>query len=292
MAGASAMADGAMDPRALSHCAAAVREHDPDRYLATLFAPADAREALFALYAFDHEITRVRRMVSEPMAGLVRLQWWREALDAIAADQPPAHPVVEAVHAGWRLFAPLRPRLDAAIEAREQELSAEPPADLAALERQLAATSGEVSQGALDLLGVPDEAARAAARHLGLALGLVRLLQTLPSDLRHGRTPLPSARLARHEVDPEGLDQATAAQALRPVVAELAARARAHLHEARRYRHGVPRRALAALLPAPLLDAYLRRLARARFDPLAPVRTRPGGSAPLRLLGRYALRRY
>jgi phytoene synthase len=129
----------------LSHCAAEVREHDPDRYLATLFAPADAREALFALYAFDHEIARVRRVVSEPMAGLVRLQWWREALDAITADQPPAHPVVEAVHARWDRFAPLRPRLEAAIDAREQELSAEPPADLAELEWRLAAT--ELPQG-------------------------------------------------------------------------------------------------------------------------------------------------
>jgi phytoene synthase len=95
--------------RPLSHCAAAVRAHDPDRYLATLFAPADVREELFALYGFDHEISRVRRVVSEPMAGLVHLQWWREAVDAIAADQLPAHPVVEAVHARWDRFAPLRP---------------------------------------------------------------------------------------------------------------------------------------------------------------------------------------
>jgi NADH dehydrogenase [ubiquinone] 1 alpha subcomplex assembly factor 6 len=286
------MADRATERRALSPCAAAVREHDPDRYLATLFAPADAREVLFALYAFDHEITRVRRVVSEPMAGLIRLQWWREALDAIAADRPPAHPLVETVHARWDRFLPLRPRLEAALDAREQELSAEPPAGLAALERCLAASSGEVTLGAMDLLGVFDEPARAAARHLGLALGLVRLLQSLPDDLRRARVRLPEALLARHQVGPERLDQAAAAQALRPVVAELAARARAYLHEARGHRHAIPRHALAALLPAPLLDAYLRRLARARFDPLAPVRTRPAGSAPLRLLGHYVLRRY
>jgi hypothetical protein len=41
-----------------------------------------------------------------------------------------------------------------------------------------------------------------------------------------------------------------------------------------------------------LLDTYLRRLARAGFDPLAPVRTRPAGTAPLRLLAHYALGRY
>jgi NADH dehydrogenase [ubiquinone] 1 alpha subcomplex assembly factor 6 len=276
----------------LSHCAAEVRAHDPDRYLATLFAPADAREALFALYAFDYEIARVRRVVNEPVAGLVRLQWWREALAAIAADPPPAHPVVAAVQARWDCFAALQPRLEAAIRAREQDLTSEPLADLAALERRLAASSGEVTLAALELLGVAEEPARAAARHLGLALGLVRLLQGLPGDLRRGRVPLPRTLLARYQIDPERVDPIAQAQALRPVVADLMGKAHEHLREARRHRHAIPRRALPALLPAPLLDADLRRLARARCDPLVSVRTRPSSSAPLSLLGRYVLGRY
>jgi NADH dehydrogenase [ubiquinone] 1 alpha subcomplex assembly factor 6 len=273
----------------LSYCAAEVREHDPDRYLATLFAPADAREMLFVLYAFDHEIGRVRRIVSEPMAGLVRLQWWRDALDGIAAGGPLAHPVVEALHAGWARFAPLRDRLDTALGAREQELSAE-PADLAALDARLTASWGEITLGAMDLLGVTEEPARAAGRRLGVALGLVRLLHGLPADLRQNRMQLPGPTLARHGLTTESL-QHDGTAALRPVVADLAARAREHLNAARRHRRMVPKRALAALLPASLLEAYLRRLARAGFDP-APVRTSPGGSAPLWLLGRFALGRY
>ncbi len=276
----------------LSHCAAEVRAHDPDRYLATLFAAADAREALFALYAFDLEIRRVRRVVNEPVAGLVRLQWWREALDASAAGRPPAHPIVLALHALWDRFAPLRPRLEAAIRAREQELGGELPADLAALEQSLAASSGEVTLAAMDLLGSGAEPARAAARHLGVALGLVRLLQGLRGDLRGGRVPLPRALLARYGMDPGRVDLGAEAQALRPAVADLMGEARAQLRQARRYRHAVPRQALAVLLLAPLLQAYLRRLARARCDPLAPVRTRPGAFAPLTLLGRYMLARY
>ena len=62
------------------HCAALVREADRDRYLATLFAPAEQRDALFALYAFNVEIARVRELAREPMPGEIRLQWWREAL--------------------------------------------------------------------------------------------------------------------------------------------------------------------------------------------------------------------
>jgi NADH dehydrogenase [ubiquinone] 1 alpha subcomplex assembly factor 6 len=278
--------------RALSHCAIEVREHDPDRYLATLFAPPAAREALFALYAFDHEIAKVRHVVREPMAGLVRFQWWRDALDGIDAGQPPAQPVVAALRAHWAAFAPLRPRLDAAIDGREVELSAAPPADLAALERRLEAGCGEITLAAVDLLGPSGAPAHAAARHLGLALGLIRLVQAVPADLDRERLRLPSALLERHEINPEASGQARDGRALAPAVAELAARARAHLRDARRYRRDVPKQALAALLHATLLDHYLERLARARHDPFAAVAMRPAGTAPLRLLGRHLVGRY
>ncbi|HTV90379.1 MAG TPA: squalene/phytoene synthase family protein, partial [Stellaceae bacterium] len=66
---------------ALSTVAALVRRHDRDRYQTALLAPAEKREALFALYAFNYEIARVRETVREPMLGQIRLQWWREAID-------------------------------------------------------------------------------------------------------------------------------------------------------------------------------------------------------------------
>ncbi len=47
-----------------------------------LFAPADRREALFALYAFNYEIARIREAVREEMLGRIRLQWWREVVEA------------------------------------------------------------------------------------------------------------------------------------------------------------------------------------------------------------------
>ena len=133
---------------------------------------AAAREALFALYAFDHEIAKVRHVVREPMAGLVRFQWWRDALDGIDSGQDLRRSRwSRRCTAHWAAFAPLRPRLDAAIDARELELSADPPADLAALERRLEAGCGEITLAAVDLLGASEAPAHAAARHLGLALG-------------------------------------------------------------------------------------------------------------------------
>src|SRR5215469_407438 len=66
----------------LSPVAALVRQHDHDRFQTALFAPSAQREALFALYAFNYEIARVRETVREPMLGRIRLQWWREVIAA------------------------------------------------------------------------------------------------------------------------------------------------------------------------------------------------------------------
>ena len=65
---------------AYAHCEAVVRAHDKDRFLAALFAPADLRRHLHALYAFDGEIARVREAAREVLPGEIRLQWWRDAL--------------------------------------------------------------------------------------------------------------------------------------------------------------------------------------------------------------------
>ena len=81
----------------LAYCADHLRETDRDRYLATLFAPADKRGALFALYAFDAEIVRVRDLARELMPGEIRLQWWREVLLGERAGEAAANPVAAAV---------------------------------------------------------------------------------------------------------------------------------------------------------------------------------------------------
>ena len=65
------------------HVQELVRTGDRDRFLASLFAPDDARPALLALYAFNLEIGRIAASVSEPQLGLIRQQWWLDTLDAI-----------------------------------------------------------------------------------------------------------------------------------------------------------------------------------------------------------------
>ena len=73
--------------------AASARSGEPDRYLAALLAPPDARPHLLALAAFSSELARVPSLVTrEPAMGEIRLQWWRDALAASDASRAPAIP--------------------------------------------------------------------------------------------------------------------------------------------------------------------------------------------------------
>src|SRR4051812_37355536 len=138
---------------AFEHCRRLIAQADKDRYWASLYAPADKRPALYALYAFNFEIARIADAVREPMAGEIRLQWWREVLEGKRQEEGAAHPVASALIATLRQYPLPAARLMALIDAHAADLYAEPPAKLADLEDYGAATSGAVFALAAQILG-------------------------------------------------------------------------------------------------------------------------------------------
>lgn len=62
-------------------------QSDPDRFSASLAAPASVRPALWAIYAVNLEIARAPFAASDPLLAEMRLQWWIDQLRAIAAGK-------------------------------------------------------------------------------------------------------------------------------------------------------------------------------------------------------------
>ncbi|HEY5598061.1 MAG TPA: squalene/phytoene synthase family protein, partial [Kiloniellales bacterium] len=125
----------------MSYCAALIRQHDHDRYLTALLAPRDRRESLFALYAFNLEVARIAEVAREAPLGEIRLQWWRDALgtgDVAAAAQ---HPVAAPLRGAIARHQLDRGCIDRLLDGRRRDLDATPPADVAALEAYVEATS-------------------------------------------------------------------------------------------------------------------------------------------------------
>ena len=254
------------------YCRDAVKTQDHDRYLTALFAPASERRGLFALYAFNQEVARTAEVVSEAMLGEIRLQWWRDAIGEIFAGKPREHLVVAELAALRSAAAVKQADFETLIEGRAADLDQDPPADLAALEQYLEATSASLMRLALQASGAEiDETAEKAARHLGIAWGLIGLLRSVPFHARQKRIYLPQDHLFAAGVKLPDLFELRGSDAIDGVAMRLAKRAAEHLEEGRSAARALPSAALPALLPAVLAGRYLRRLEALDYNVFAPA---------------------
>jgi phytoene synthase len=221
------------------HCQNLVAQADKDRFLSCLFAPAGARPHLFALYAFNVEIARIRDTVSEPQVGQVRQQWWLDTLDGIYAGRTPDHPVAQALVSAIAKGGLPKHALENLITAREFDLFDDPMPSLSDLEGYLGETSSSLIQLAALILGKgAAEAAGLAGVAFGLA-GVLRLQKTryLPRDMVQ--------KIGEKETN-----------------MQLCAHARKRLKEAQALQGTIPDSAMPAFLPVSLTKLYVSRIER------------------------------
>lgn len=268
----------------LSYCGREVRKHDNDHFLTALFAPPEKREALFALHAFNLEIAKTREVVSEPILGQMRLQFWRDGVEAVYEDGPvPRHAVMDPLADAIRSLGLSRALFDRLIDAREADLDDTPPADLTCLVNYADVTGAPLVQLALEIVGARDEAAMTAGRHVGIAFALAGILRAVPFLARQHRQLLPADRMDAHGARSEDLFAGRSKSELRPVIADVAHVALEHLEQARALRRSLPKAALPALLPATLADLHLGVIARADHDVFSPRVLLPHPFRQLRL---------
>ncbi|QUJ77817.1 squalene/phytoene synthase family protein [Sulfitobacter albidus] len=225
----------------LTACAAIVERGDPLRFRCAMTAPVAQRGALFALYAFNVEVSRAPWVTQEPMIAEMRLQWWRDALEEIAGEGSVRRHEV-ATPLGAVLSAKQAQRLDTLVAARRWDIYRDPFEDRDDFDRYIAQTSGALMQTAAELL-TEDQCDTADA---GYAAGVGAWLRAVPGLQAQGRVPM--------------LDGTHAG------VRDLAQRGLDALAHARRAR--LPRAATPALLPATAAEPALRA---AVSDPAAVI---------------------
>src|SRR6266508_271590 len=191
---------------AFRHCERLVREADKDRFFTALFAPATHRASLFALYAFNVEVARVRDRAREPLPGEIRLQWWSEVLSGAREDEARAHPVASALLQTVRRFRLPVADLNDLVEARSFDLYDKPMPTIADLEQYATRTSATlVELAARILVDGSDPAITDLARHAGVAYAITGFLRSLPMHAARRQLYVPLDLLQRHGVDLESV---------------------------------------------------------------------------------------
>jgi 15-cis-phytoene synthase len=177
----------------MADLAAIVRTSAWDRYISTLFAPAEKRDALFALYAFDAEVARIALLVHDPLPGEIRLQWWRDVANGTRDAEAQGHPVATTLLQTIKDHNLPRSAFDTYCDARIFDFYHDAMPDQTALEAYLGATHSAFIQ--LACLIVDKDAARQAADasgHAGVALGTAAIIQQLPRTRSRSQCYVPA----------------------------------------------------------------------------------------------------
>ena len=245
------------------HCESMLREQDPDRYFASLFAPPSHRPHLFAIHAFSSEVARIRDAITQTLAGEIRLQWWRDVIagsDGAHVGESSANPVAAALEATITRFdLPRQPLLDL-IEARTHDLYDDPVATLNDLEGYCGETVSALFRlSALVLADGEDPGAADAAGYAGVAYGMTGLMRAFPFHVRRGQLYVPPVEVLERHALSRGDVVAGRADAVRlgAALAEMRAHARRRLGEAETALRGIDPRIGVAFLPLAIVPLHL-----------------------------------
>ncbi len=277
----------------LSYPADQVRRYDHDRFMTAIFAPPVAREHLFAIYAFNIEIAKTGEVVSEPLIGQIRLQWWRDTLDRLYANEVVAHGVARPLGQAIAAAGLDRAQFDRLIDAREFDLDQTPTGDMAALRTYAEDTGAPLVAMAVKAAGGGAGPPMAEiARLVGTGWALTGLMRAVPFHARQRRLYLPADRLAAAGVRIGRLFDLKPEPGLADVVREIAEEAGANFRAARKLVGKLPKRGRSPALLAELGQMYLTDLRRAGWNPFVlearPPRRFTAAALALRaILGRY-----
>ena len=135
--------------------------------------PKDLRRPIFALRALNIETALIGEQVQSKEAALVqiRIQWWRDAIDAVFRGKGslvPKHPVVLALQRSIEGVPGIKKyNVKRILDAREADLlDPQPPLDLSGLESYAESTATQLLLLQLGAAGITNRDADHAVSHL------------------------------------------------------------------------------------------------------------------------------
>ncbi|XP_061197067.1 NADH dehydrogenase (ubiquinone) complex I, assembly factor 6-like [Saccostrea echinata] len=259
-------------PKSFEYCYSLVRQYDHENYLCTLLLRRDLRAAVIVLRAFNIEVAMVASNVSDPIRGLGRFQFWREALDGIYSPKGtvPQTPVAQLLNWVANEYQVSKSWLSRLIEARASNPTSQFKT-LVEMDNYYEQVVSSMNYLLLELHGIKDVQADHAASHLGRCYGMVNLIKVTPSQLSQGNVMFPHDLLAKHSVSQEDIKRGKNPKGVSDVVYEIASVAKQHLDKARSLKGNVPNQAMPVFLPSVFCDNYLTNLQKVDFNVFDPT---------------------
>ena len=234
---------------------------DPERYLVCLYLPQDIRSLAITLYVFDAEISRIPDLVSEPLPGEIRIQWWRDLIKL--GGNAGSGPLAEALLLAISENALARDVLDNYLEARIFDLYQDPMPNLGTYEGYL----GETVSSFLNMIALASGVERSsdladACGHAGVAIGISRHLSSCAHSRARGQVYFPLSILQEHGLDREKWLMKPETGRHDEVALEMVALAKEHLVKAKEAISKLPGKHRIVFLPIVFVEKLIDKIAK------------------------------
>ncbi|XP_043974036.1 NADH dehydrogenase (ubiquinone) complex I, assembly factor 6 isoform X2 [Gambusia affinis] len=236
------------------YCLNLVRSRDYEGFLSCLLLPEEARRSSLALRAFNVELAQVKDSVSQKTIGLMRMQFWKTAIEEIYRDDPPNQPVSTELWKAVKTHGLTKRWLMRIVTEREKDLDDRAYKNLQELEKYSENTQSSLLYLLLECLGVKNVHADHAASHIGKAQGIATCLRATPYNSSRRKVYLPMDICMLHGASQEDFIRGSREKNVRDVVFDIASQAHVHLEHARSFSHNVPAAATPAFLPTLAFD--------------------------------------
>ncbi|XP_024917292.1 NADH dehydrogenase (ubiquinone) complex I, assembly factor 6 isoform X2 [Cynoglossus semilaevis] len=222
-------------------------------------------------------------MVSQKTIGLMRMEFWKTAIEEIYRDQAPQQPVTVELWRAVKKHQLTKRWFLRMITEREKDLDDRAFRNIQELESYSENTQSSLLYLLLETLGVKNVHADHAASHIGKAQGVVTCLRATPYHSSRRRVYLPMDICLKHTASQEDFIRCRREQNVRNVVYDIASQAHVHLQHARSFSNNVPAAAAPAFLQTVGLEDYLQRVRKADFDVFHPSLQKRNPLIPLQL---------
>ena len=204
----------------LSYCGELVRCNDSDRFLQSMFFPADIREDLWVLFAFNHEIAKTREVVSDSNLGLIRLKWWRDEIKKIYEQGALTdHEILKPLSTAIKKHNLPREHFDKLLYAREFDLEDVLPANLEGLMNYADFTTQPLFKLALIITGADPDLE--VVQPMAVNYALAGILRSTGYFSRQNRFLLPEDLMNKYSITKDNFFDEENRESLKSVVKEI-----------------------------------------------------------------------
>jgi phytoene synthase len=243
-----------------------VKKYDNYRYLCGLFASEEERRWLYSLYAFELEMQKIYKSVSEPIVGFIKYAWWREAIEGIFTGQAPRHEVVQALARTAEQLQLNTEFFEEVISGYEFYLENSPPKDMEQLLYSVNQAATPIFRLATLAVGVKDQSVIYLAEDLAAAWQLINFIYSAAKDLTRGTIMFPENLMQAYNINYKSLLTKDNAHLYVQIVKQIMQYSEELLNKIYLKKKLIPKKALPVFLLAPILLKRIEHIKKHNYN--------------------------